>query len=1262
MTKETDKKPKERPNQRKVAFRNEAINALVNTDEDQVTFSKAMEVAKLDCQKCLLHDMHSSKSSNCRDNPFCIHRLGLEKFEKLITQEQETKEEAKKDQKRRDLNDQPAGLINGGNFCYVNSFLQVWFNVPEFRQLIYDFRPSENFVPPEAPRMNVQATMLALQDIFYTLQTTPFNETDKTSNLGKLLRLNSEQQDSQEFGLKFFNALERCLPDHPNGKETLKRLKDLFTGETCTRIVCKCGQRSEREETAISLTLNIEGYCTLLDALDAYFGEEHLDDFKCSKCNKTGDVSKQSDYVKLPPVIVIQLNRYKYTSKGRQKLKTPMAYPREIPAKAFQRTNNSIPPPAEMYDLFAVTIHEGNNAECGHYYDLIKSPLNQKWYRYNDETVEAIPKPPGTEKPTTAKTEKSRKKDKEKYPTDQKACYGLLYRRRDAFKPLPHPKLPPEELIIDSKTEIEELFEGLTKKKIEKSEKRLYDLERRINKVKISYGKLETHSDKYKEANEVVFLPTTLLQDVLAQEYEVAKGEKKKKKKEASENEEKKKNEEDEALSAAIAASEADQRDKASSEPSTSAAATEAGDDEELRAESETPNPENAESTQVAIMETDEIMDTTPTKDIDILAKAMEDNALPTVEVPQPELKKRTRQQNGEVKYVYSQRTPRKSHNGTNGTNSSPQKQPVSSRVAALLSSHEIPTCGHGKMSIDPILYGDVKAVSRAPAIALLREYDFRVKIVYDNGENVFPENEKERDVFIFTAEDICMECVREMREEGNFNNQLEDDEKLVRRILKEEKQRCSVKCPSERPDGYLYVAKFALSNFKKSAMSARENRLAQSHNKQGTLHFDSHPMQKSNSGYLTLSLKRTRGKPRKSLSEIPEKMQKLDEIGSKELPDEIIADEEEISENMGSDIPTKPVESINPDALVPFEKIEFNSELRCSHGGINFNQFRLSVSPEEWAHLKVYFDECYEVKCSDDVCDQCRQMEVDAQNGSENMRGLVREMRKRISDTLKTVESRAESKEDGADIKYGICSVFIDKLRKLTSRQSTSPPSICQECLLCPHQQPFKGFLNEDNHKDSHVVGLTEEEWNTFLTEIRKLEEAGDDQSIAVDPCPIPIENGQIVDMCEKCFEQHIKFTEEQKYMFENENIYVKLVNLNVEEDIAKANGKARRGRAKNLYAIKMSSTNKLMELKVQLYDKTHQLPNDQLLYRTAGGEQFDVSNNQKTLFDLRLSPNNNDNPLILIAQQFSPSASQADETGDRAPERGFVDTALAH
>ncbi|CAO4361149.1 unnamed protein product [Caenorhabditis nigoni] len=1265
MTKDVEKKPKERPNTRKLAFRKEAIDVLIDLEENEVTFHKAMEVAKLDCTRCTLHETsHNPKPSNCRDNPFCISRLGLEKFDKLIALEQETKEEAKKDQKRRDLNEQPAGLINGGNFCYVNSFLQVWFNVPEFRQLVYDFRTSPDFEPPPAPRMDVQATMLALQDIFYTLQTTPFNDADKTSGLAKLLRLNTEQQDSQEFGLKFFNALERCLPDHPNGQESMRRLGEIFTGEICTRIVCKCGQKSERGETAISLLLNIENRSTLLDALDAHFGEEQLDDYKCSKCNKTGGTAKQSDYVKLPPVVVIQLNRYKYTAKGRQKLKTPIAYPREIPARAFQRINQSNPPPAEFYDLFAVTIHEGNNAECGHYYDLIKSPYSQKWYRYNDETVEAIAKAPGTDKPTTAKNEKSRKKDKEKYPTDQKACYGLLYRRRDAILPLPHPILPPEEYIAASKADIEEHFEGLTKKKIEKSEKRLYDLERRIHKLRTTFTKLETHVDKYVSASDIALLPVSMLNDILAQEYVVAKGEKKKDKKEEPEKVEEKKNTEEEDLAAAIAASEADQLALLTDQAATSAAteAMETEDNEELGDDRETPCEE--QDVVDPAVETEDLVESpsnTPTKEIDILAIAMEESALPTVDAPSQEQKKRTRPQNGDVKYVFNSRSPRKSTLGTPGT--SPQKKPVSSRVAALLSTHEIAVCGHGKLSIDSILYGDVKAVARGPAISLLKEYDFRTRHEYENGDKVYPHTDK--DIQVFTAEDICMECIKEMREEGVFNNQLEDDDRMVRKILKEEKQRCSVKCAAKRPEGHVYVAKFALSNFKKSAIAVRENRLAGLHTKKGILYYDSLETQKKDANYQTVSnLKRARkGQASKFAPETPAKIQKLDEEGLVEpIPNEFEDDDNmsgiEPTTSEQND-PTKPVDS---EGVKHPENIEFNSELRCSHGGVNFSQFRHSVSAEEWAQLKRYFDKCYEVKCSTTVCDLCRQQEADAQTGSDNMRVAVREMRKRINDTLKNIEARAEEKNDEG-VEYGICSTFIDKLKKLTNRQSTNPPTICQECLMCNrHSKPYKGFANEDNQKDAHIVGLTSDEWETIVNEIRNLEITGDGQAIPVEPKPVRIEHGRIVDLCEPCYEQHIKFTEEQKYMFENENIYVKLINPNDEEDVSKSNGKSRRGRSKNVYAIKLSSSNKLLELKVQLYDKTHQLPNDQLLYRTVGGEQFDVSNNTKTLFDLRLAPNNSDNPLILIAQQFSPSSNQSEETGDRAPERGFVDTALAH
>lgn len=319
------------------------------------------------------------------------------------------------------------------------------------------------------------------------------------------------------------------------------------------------------------------------------------------------------------------------------------------------------------------------------------------------------------------------------------------------------------------------------------------------------------------------------------------------------------------------------------------------------------------------------------------------------------------------------------------------------------------------------------------------------------------------------------MDCIREMREEGMFNNQLEEDEKMVRKILKEEKLRCSVKCPKQ-PENYFYVAKFALSNFKKYALAVRESKLARLHTKKGILYIDSIsavrifiteilqyiPMlqQKTDSAYP--SLKRFRGRPRKSTSEVPEKIQKMDNTANADLPNESISEEDVTVEELVEKAPTEPVVSIAAEDLKPLEKIEFNSELRCAHGSVNFSQFRHAVTPEEWNHLKFYFDDVYEVKCSEPVCEECRQQEVDAQNGSDNMRQLVREMRKRINDTLKKVEARADNEFDDEEIKYGICSVFLDKLKKLTTRQSTSPPTICQECLMCKHSLPFKGLLNE--------------------------------------------------------------------------------------------------------------------------------------------------------------------------------------------------------
>lgn len=38
-----------------------------------------------------------------------------------------------------------------------------------------------------------------------------------------------------------------------------------------------------------------------------------------------------------------------------------------------------------LYENCAVMVHEGPNADCGHYYDIIKHPDTGKWFTYNDE-------------------------------------------------------------------------------------------------------------------------------------------------------------------------------------------------------------------------------------------------------------------------------------------------------------------------------------------------------------------------------------------------------------------------------------------------------------------------------------------------------------------------------------------------------------------------------------------------------------------------------------------------------------------------------------------------------------------------------------------------------------------------------------------------------------------------------------------------------------------------------------------------------------
>ncbi|VDL64342.1 unnamed protein product [Nippostrongylus brasiliensis] len=574
------------------------MEAAVALPNDDITFEQAWIIHKLDCLGCLLHDVHNPKSTNCRDNPYCIKRLGLEKFEKLIKTEK--------------LNTAKVEEVFSRFPPVSNVSVQVWYNDPVFRQIIFDWRPSPDYERPPPPAMDVEAVMNSLQHLFYTMQTTPFEDTDDNRHFTGALRLGNEQQDAQEFSLVLFDALDRNLPKHPHGEEIRQRIRERYAtvlptvtsmknalqGSTTQRIWCSCGKESSRSSPFTALQLNIDGFKTLGEVLDAFFGAEVLEDYLCDECNKRGCVKRQTLPEKLPPVIMLQLNRYVFDVNGRnRKLKTPIIYPRELSARSFHLNISKYDD--FDYELFAVMIHEGDNTYCGHYYDLVRHPFTGTWYKYNDE-------------------------------------------------------VSGKRLTLNIET-------------IAKSEKRLNDLTLRYAQLNALFDVLETHADRYKSPKDVAFLPTKLLSDILEKEY-------------------------------------------------------------------------------AAVVPTDE-KTSTPTPD-----------ATNSLEVSLNDSKEST-----------SGRRPIRAS----------RLRTIRHSIARQLSPQEMPICHHGRLFVDSVLFGDVKAVSRVTAESLLSQYGIMTKIKYDSNSTEEPHP-------LLTGSDICVDCVKELRREGQFRDSLESHVRLANRIFKD--------------------------------------------------------------------------------------------------------------------------------------------------------------------------------------------------------------------------------------------------------------------------------------------------------------------------------------------------------------------------------------------------------------------------------------------------------------------------------------------
>ena len=70
------------------------------------------------------------------------------------------------------------------------------------------------------------------------------------------------------------------------------------------------------------------------------------------------------------------------------KLNNYFEFPFELDMKDYLIENNN--EKNTLYELTGITIHFGVS-DYGHYYDLIKSPNDEKWYKFNDNFVHEFP-------------------------------------------------------------------------------------------------------------------------------------------------------------------------------------------------------------------------------------------------------------------------------------------------------------------------------------------------------------------------------------------------------------------------------------------------------------------------------------------------------------------------------------------------------------------------------------------------------------------------------------------------------------------------------------------------------------------------------------------------------------------------------------------------------------------------------------------------------------------------------------------------------
>lgn len=169
---------------------------------------------------------------------------------------------------------------------------------------------------------------------------------------------------------------------------------EIFEGVLTSETKClTCETASQRDETFLDLSIDLEQHSSVTSCLRKFSAEEMLcerNKFHCDNCGGLQEAEKRMKIKRLPKILALHLKRFKYTEDMTrlQKLFHRVVYPYHL--RMFNTTDDA-EDPDRLYELYAVVVHIGGNAYHGHYVSVIKTE-DRGWLLFDDEMVEPVDK------------------------------------------------------------------------------------------------------------------------------------------------------------------------------------------------------------------------------------------------------------------------------------------------------------------------------------------------------------------------------------------------------------------------------------------------------------------------------------------------------------------------------------------------------------------------------------------------------------------------------------------------------------------------------------------------------------------------------------------------------------------------------------------------------------------------------------------------------------------------------------------------------